>query len=99
MALEPNSDLVVVTSTGKNTYSSLLTGPFLVKNTGDGTVYVGRATRSNSDPVNLNTAFPLDPGQSVELPAHDDADTSTYTWGFNTSSGTSQVRVLSSYNA
>lgn len=99
MALELFTAVVAVDSTGYNSYVADTTDPFLVKNVGANVVYVGRVSLSNTDPININNSWPLEPGETVLVPGYDTpTGGASFTVGFNTASGTSQVRILDHRN-
>jgi len=95
MALNPYMNSVAVDATGYNIYNPGTTDPFRVKNVGENTVYVGHVRHDSTDPVNINASYPLAPGESVLVPGFDSASGGAIrTVGFNTASGTSNVRIL-----
>lgn len=81
---------LAVDSTGHHIAYTGNSEPLLVRNIGLNTVYVGRVQLSGSDTV--YQGYPIYPGESVSVP--NALGTDTYCAGFNTDSGSSELRIL-----
>lgn len=69
--------------------------PFVMKNIGDATIYIAVVDSSALDPgsgVDYSQAYPLDPGESVQIPAK--AGVGPNVFGFTTRTGQSKLAIL-----
>jgi hypothetical protein len=100
MSLELYVTQMNVDSTSHNVYGRTANDPFLVKNIGDNTVWVGHVSIINSAAtVSTSVGFPLAPGESVVVPAYvTESAGADRICGFNTASGTSRVAIIDHSN-
>lgn len=84
-----------VDATTRTVFSTTTGEAFQVMNAGDNTVFVGAVTRTGSDIVDASSAWPINPGEKITVPAFDtEAGGSVFTAGFNTKTGNSIIRIL-----
>lgn len=62
-----------------------------IQNVGDVTVYIGSVDPTGSTGVSTYSGFPLRPGETITVP---NPASTTYRVGFNTESGSAQLRLM-----
>jgi hypothetical protein len=86
-----------VDATSYNVYYGNTGSLFRVINLGEATIWIGAMPANSTGTVNIAAAYPIRPGETLDnIPGAIGTDRE---WaGFNTISGTSQLRILDSNN-